>query len=144
VTHLFIPGRPVTLNVERQGNRWARSKATAPVRQAAALMAARMPPIEGPVEVISWPTYPDRRSWPDTGGTAPTAKAAIDGLVDAGVILEDGPKVVRRLVFLAPEKGPLGLHVVLRALPSPEGADDPLRAIQAEVASRPHGPQVVT
>lgn len=129
--HLFVPGRPVTLNVERQGNRWQRSKATAPVRAAARLLAARQAPLEGPVEVVSWPTYPNRRSLPDTGGTAPSAKAAVDGVVDAGKLPHDGPEVVRRLVFLAPQKGPLGLHVVLRSLPSPEGADDPFWGIWA-------------
>ena len=39
----------------------------------------------------------------DTGGHFPVAKACIDGLVDAGVIPDDGPEFVRSLTFKAPQ-----------------------------------------
>lgn len=41
----------------------------------------------------------------DTGACAPAAKAAIDGIVDAGILPGDGPDVIASLCFLAPAKG---------------------------------------
>jgi hypothetical protein len=38
----------------------------------------------------------------DVGACYPAAKAAIDGLVDAGVIPDDGPQYVTRLTFDPP------------------------------------------
>ena len=38
----------------------------------------------------------------DTGGHFPVAKSCIDGLIDAGVIEDDGPEVVTSLTFKAP------------------------------------------
>jgi hypothetical protein len=53
----------------------------------------------------------------DTGNAYGAAKAAIDGLVDAGVLPGDGPDVIRSLTLLAPEKigkdGPEFLALVL-------------------------------
>lgn len=43
-------------------------------------------------------------SLPDVGAAYPTAKAAIDGLVDAGVLTDDTPEIVRFLGFAAPER----------------------------------------
>lgn len=40
------------------------------------------------------PIRPHRGSPPDTGACYPAVKAAIDGLVDAGVLDDDGPNVV--------------------------------------------------
>lgn len=44
-------------------------------------------------------------SMPDPGANYPTAKAAIDGLVDAGVIADDNGTYVKYLGFAAPERG---------------------------------------
>ena len=38
----------------------------------------------------------------DTGNHFPVAKACIDGLVDAGILWDDTPDIVRRLIFEAP------------------------------------------
>lgn len=43
-------------------------------------------------------------SLPDVGAAYPTAKAAIDGLVDAGVLDDDTPEIVRFIGFAAPER----------------------------------------
>ncbi len=43
-------------------------------------------------------------SLPDVGAAYPTAKAAIDGLVDARVLTDDTPEIVRFLGFMAPER----------------------------------------
>lgn len=42
------------------------------------------------------------RRLPDVAACLPSVKAAIDGLVDAGVIPDDDPAHMRRLVFEAP------------------------------------------
>ena len=42
---------------------------------------------------------------PDTMASAPTVKAAIDGLVDAGVIPDDTGKHLAAVTFLPPVKG---------------------------------------
>lgn len=44
----------------------------------------------------------------DTGNCLPAVKAAVDGLVDAGVLPDDTPEHVQELRFLAPEKVPRG------------------------------------
>ena len=41
----------------------------------------------------------------DAGNAFPTAKSIQDGLVDAGVLPDDGPEYVRYLGFHAPERG---------------------------------------
>ena len=43
------------------------------------------------------------RSMPDVAACYPAVKAAIDGLVDAGVVPDDGPFNVMRITFRAPE-----------------------------------------
>lgn len=46
--------------------------------------------------------YPDRRSLPDTDALAPAVKGVLDGLVDAGVIPDDGPDFVRCISYRPP------------------------------------------
>lgn len=49
----------------------------------------------------------------DVAACAPAAKALLDGLVDAGVLDDDNPRYVPRITFLAPMKGPHGLHALI-------------------------------
>jgi hypothetical protein len=42
---------------------------------------------------------------PDVCACAPSVKAAIDGLVDAGIIPDDGPRHLRSVTFNAPTRG---------------------------------------
>lgn len=42
---------------------------------------------------------------PDVGASFPTAKAAIDGLVDAGVLDDDDPTRLLAITFVAPVRG---------------------------------------
>ncbi len=99
--------RPWTLNTERaggnrgQGGRFGRSKFTKEWRAEFAKQAAGLAPFAGPVNVVVLPTTRNN-VMADTGACIGAAKAAIDGLVDAGLLPDDGPKVVRRLTFLAP------------------------------------------
>jgi hypothetical protein len=56
----------------------------------------------------------NRRSPQDVGGCLPAVKAAVDGLVDAGVMSDDGPDQVRELVFTGAVLGDLdGLMVIV-------------------------------
>jgi hypothetical protein len=93
--------RPPTLNVERQQNRFLRAAWGKEWRAEFARQAANLAPLTS-IEVTVLPELRNRSSQPDTGACIGAAKAAIDGLVDAGVLPDDGPKYVRRLTFLAP------------------------------------------
>jgi hypothetical protein len=54
---------------------------------------------------VATPMMKNRAGLQDTGGCFPAVKAAIDGLVDAGLLPNDGPAVVKRLTFNAPVIG---------------------------------------
>ena len=100
---LRLERRPWTLNVERQGNRWKRAALVKEWRAAfAALAAAEKVPAMAAITVEARPELRHRGSMPDTGACIGAAKAAIDGLVDAGVIPDDGPEFVRYLGFERP------------------------------------------
>lgn len=95
--------RPWTLNVERQGNRWNRAALVKEWRQVFNILArnAKVPPMKA-IRVVAQPELKNRASMPDTGACIGSVKAGIDGLIDARVLKDDGPDVVRELVFLAP------------------------------------------
>lgn len=60
---------------------------------------------------------------PDPGASYPTVKAALDGIVDAGVIVDDTGERVRLLAFLPPVRGPVDrlLLVVREVSAEPPG-----------------------
>jgi len=70
----------------------AKAKTTREVRQAAA-MVARRKRVKWPVAAILVWTVTDARRR-DAGASAPTLKAVMDGLVDAGVLPDDNHRVV--------------------------------------------------
>lgn len=76
---------------------WARkAKLTRMIRQAMFPMVRglHLPQITTPVTVTLIWTVCDRRRR-DVGASAPTLKAAIDGIVDAGLLLDDSSRWVR-------------------------------------------------
>lgn len=97
--------RPWTLNTERRGGtgHHGRAKLTREWREAFRVLALaeHIPPLTT-LQVHAHPFYRTARSLPDTAACVGSVKAAIDGLVDAGVIPEDGPTVVRTVTFHAP------------------------------------------
>jgi len=101
---LVIPGKLFTLNGERTMHYHKRAKLVKAWREAAfdAATEAEVPSL-GAIEVVFIPLRKDRRHMADTGGHFPVAKACIDGLVDAGVLPDDGPNFVRALEFRAPQ-----------------------------------------
>lgn len=100
----MIPGKLFTLNSERGMHYHKRAKLVKAWREAALHVAteAGVPPLKA-IEVVFVPLRKDRRHMADTGGHFPVAKACIDGLVDAGVLPDDGPNFVRALEFRAPQ-----------------------------------------
>lgn len=90
---------------------WAeRSGVTHDIRKAFWALAVehgnRAPRFSVPVKITAQPTFNRGAvALPDTDGSALAVKAAIDGLVDARVIVDDGPDQVAAVVLLAPRRG---------------------------------------
>ncbi len=63
---------------------------------------ARLPKIVGPVEITAIIHRADKRK-ADAPNSWPSVKAAIDGLVDAGVIPDDNDSIVRATTFIPGE-----------------------------------------
>lgn len=98
---LRYDARPLTVNQERAGHWRAHRAATREWRQTFHLLAIaeKVPHLEAcTIDVVV--IRKDRRAAPDPGGVLPAAKAAIDGLVDAGVLDDDSDRYVRALTFL--------------------------------------------
>jgi hypothetical protein len=55
------------------------------------------------ISVEATPLRVNARSMPDVAACYPAVKAAIDGLVDARVVPDDGPFNVMRVTFRAPQ-----------------------------------------
>jgi crossover junction endodeoxyribonuclease RusA len=109
-----------THNAERRGAmHWSeRAEKTAAVRETAKIMAlAEKVPKFGKVSSITATAFQHRGPLADPAGHAPTVKAAIDGLVDAGVIDGDGPEHVAEIRFRPPQRamgaGDVGLLLEL-------------------------------
>jgi crossover junction endodeoxyribonuclease RusA len=96
-------GKMWTLNAERKMHHFTRAKNVKDWREAAATVAIakNIPHLEA-IEVTFTPHRVNKSGLADLGGHFPVLKACIDGLMDAGVIDEDGPEIVKRLVFEAP------------------------------------------
>jgi hypothetical protein len=93
-----------TLNKERSLHHYQRAKLVKEWREAAAAVATakKIPKRLRAIEVRFIPHRRNGKGKADTGGHFPVAKACIDGLVDAGILWEDGPEIVQRLIFEAP------------------------------------------
>lgn len=92
--------RPLTINRERAVHWRDHRRSTAHWRETFAWLAiaARIPHLDR-VTVDATPIKRDRRGWPDVGACMPAVKAAIDGLVDAGVLDDDTDRHVVSLTF---------------------------------------------
>jgi len=94
--------RPWTLNQERRGTtHWSqRSRMVADWREAFHWLGLQKRVKFQRVEVLV--SIVMKRPLADTGNAYGTVKAAIDGLVDAGILPGDGPNVIMRLCMDAP------------------------------------------
>lgn len=102
VTVLFtLHERPWTTNYERKGNRWIRSQKTSEWRQLFGWLAKaqRLPCL---CDVTIEVHLEQKGRLQDVGSCSPAIKASIDGLVDAGLMVDDNPENLHKLVFFAP------------------------------------------
>ena len=101
---LTIVGPLLTTNRERQGSFLIRAAVVAEWRQSAKILAlqAHIPKLEV-VRVECWPAQAKGRL-ADAGAHFPNAKAALDGICDAGVLEDDDPRYVTELRMHAPTR----------------------------------------
>ena len=100
---LAIPGRPISSNKRMHPQAWQRE--TKLWRLAAKVAAESVSvPMLDKVKVQACPWLKGKRSQ-DVGACMRAVKAAIDGLVDAGVLPDDTPAHVLSLEFLPPALG---------------------------------------
>lgn len=97
--------RPWTTNAERRGNRFERAALTKEWRAAFYLLAKQKQiPAMRRVAITAEP-WQAKGVLADTAACNPAVKAAIDGLVDAGVIPDDTSEHIARITFLPTRKG---------------------------------------
>lgn len=99
----FTGVRPVTINWVARQHRQAWAQHTRETRRVWKTLAreARIPRLaKAGITVV--PLHVNRKSMQDAAAAAPEAKAAIDGLVDAGILADDGPEYVSWVHFTAP------------------------------------------
>lgn len=96
--------RPLTVNRVARMHRQQWATHTRHTRERWALLATveRLPRI-GRCEITATPLHVNRRSPQDAGACAPEVKAAIDGLVDAGVLTDDNATHVAAIRFEHPD-----------------------------------------
>jgi crossover junction endodeoxyribonuclease RusA len=106
--------RPWTLNNERKLHHMKRAKLVKEWRdEFCSLAQENMLPHFVACEVTAQPYVLNARYRQDVGACFPAVKAAIDGLVDAGVLLDDNANIVTKLTFLAPELGRDALRITV-------------------------------
>lgn len=110
----WLGERPWSLNDERAGHWSARADRTKRWRHAFAILArAEGRDVELEVPVVIEATPLGVRG--DAGNHLPAVKAAVDGLIDAGLLDDDSPHYVVALVLRAPEPAtPPGLRIAVR------------------------------
>lgn len=106
--------KPLTTNAERKGNRWGRAEHVKEWRQAFAWLARKQRvPAMSRISVVAQPAQ-RRGRLQDTAACNPSVKAAIDGLVDAGVVPDDTGEHVREITFLPCVRGEDSLTLIIK------------------------------
>ena len=96
--------RPWTTNAERTWHHMKRATHVKDMREAFGWMAkAQQLPKMRAVHIYATPLAKNRKWRQDVGACFPAVKAAIDGLVDAGILPDDNPEFVRQLTFFPME-----------------------------------------
>lgn len=101
---LTVPGPLLTTNRERAGSRYVRAAVVAEWRRTAKIMTlvAQIPRLEV-VRVEFFPVQAKGRL-ADAGAHLPSAKAVLDGVVDAGVLEDDDPRYVNSITMHSPTR----------------------------------------
>ena len=107
--------RPWTTNAERKWHHMERAAKVRDMRDSFGWMAkVQQVPKLTAINIFAQPLAKDRRWKQDVGACFPAVKAAIDGLMDAGVLPDDSPEFVRALTFFPSEIGPVdGLRLTI-------------------------------
>ena len=97
------PAQLLTTNIERNLHHHTRAEIVKLWRHAAATYARNLH--LGTMGVVTVEAHVSRKvtkgRTPDADAFAPTIKACLDGIVDAGVLVDDGPKYVRAITYHA-------------------------------------------
>lgn len=105
--------KPITTNAERAGNRWGRAAHTKEWRETFAWLARKEKiPVMKWINVTAQP-FQKMGRLQDTAACNPSVKAAIDGLVDAGVIPDDSGEFVRMITFMPCMRGDDQLTLII-------------------------------
>lgn len=96
--------RPWTTNAERRGNRWQRAANTSEWRELFGWLA-RCRPIPTLTNASIRVRLVQKGRLQDTAACHPAIKAAIDGLVDGKVLVDDTGQHVTEIIFHAPVRG---------------------------------------
>jgi crossover junction endodeoxyribonuclease RusA len=109
--------RPWTTNAERNGNHWERARLVKEWRTAFHVLAmeAKIPPLKW-MAVTAEPFTTGRGRYQDVAACNPAVKAAIDGIVDAGVLPDDSAKYLTSLTFITPKHEKNALVLYLRGV----------------------------
>jgi crossover junction endodeoxyribonuclease RusA len=97
-----VTGPLLTTNRERKGDRFLRAANVKEWRNSGRVLAllAGIPPMEH-VHVEFFPEQA-RGKLADAGAHLPSAKAVLDGIVDAGILMDDDPRYVGAIILHAP------------------------------------------
>lgn len=107
--------RPLNVNKAKSigWQHWARLTREARERWAWLALAAKVPHLMQ-AHIVATPLAKNRSGLPDCGACAPTVKAAVDGLVDVGVLPDDDGEHLTALTFLPPRvEGVDGLELTI-------------------------------
>ncbi len=107
--------KPWTVNAERTWHYKKRARVVKDCRERFTWLALeqRIPRLER-VNISVVPLAKDRRGIQDVAACALAAKAAIDGIVDANVLVDDDPEHLRSITFFPTQViGRYGLRLVI-------------------------------
>lgn len=86
--HVTLPHAAV-LNANMRPNRYKKSAMTAVIRERFRIAGRQGTPLVGLVHCTALLSFPDPGRRRDANNWAPTTKAGVDGLVDAGLLVDD-------------------------------------------------------
>lgn len=125
LTHV---AKPLLMNAERRMHHHARAAVMREWRQVFHTLAVvnRVPPCARVgIDVVHTVV---KGKLPDAGACFPAVKAAVDGIVDAGVLPDDGPECVAWIRFHAPRKtGVDSVTLIISNTEEGNGTEQPSR-----------------
>jgi len=111
---LHFAQKPWTTNAERAGNRWERASNVKTWRTAFFYLAKQQKIPQLTDVQITVEVQQEKGRLQDVGACNPASKAAIDGLVDAGVMEDDSPKFLTSITFMQPTRAKNGLTLHIK------------------------------